>query len=166
MCSSDLKVRDPLVVFTPKSLLRHAQASSSLGELATGGFQRVIGDGAGRPRVVFCSGKVYYDLVEKRGNLPVALVRVEELYPFPLAAIREEIARHPGATLVWCQEEPKNMGPWPFIALELLEAGIRMEYTGRRASASPATGFHGRHEREQRELLEAALGQPPSRRES
>jgi 2-oxoglutarate dehydrogenase E1 component len=160
------KVRDPLVVFTPKSLLRHAQASSSLGELATGGFQRVIGDGAGRPRVVFCSGKVYYDLVEKRGNLPVALVRVEELYPFPLAAIREEIARHPGATLVWCQEEPKNMGPWPFIALELLEAGIRMEYTGRRASASPATGFHGRHEREQRELLEAALGQPPSRRES
>ncbi len=151
-------VRDPLVVFTPKSLLRHPQATSSLADLAAGGFQAVIPDGAGRKRLVFCSGKVYYDLLEKRADKDVALVRVEELYPFPLARIREEIAKHPGASLVWCQEEPKNMGPWPFVALELMEAGIRMEYAGRAASASPATGFHGRHEREQRELVDKALG--------
>jgi 2-oxoglutarate dehydrogenase E1 component len=152
------RVRDPLVVFTPKSLLRHPQATSSLAELASGGFRSVIPDGEGRSRVVFCSGKVYYDLLEKRADNDVALVRVEELYPFPLDAIRAEIAKHPGAALVWCQEEPKNMGPWPFVALELMEAGIQMRYAGRAASASPATGFHGRHEREQRDLVASALG--------
>jgi 2-oxoglutarate dehydrogenase E1 component len=155
------KVRDPLVVFTPKSLLRHPQATSRLSDLTTGGFQSVIPDGAGKQRVVFCSGKVYYDLLEQReklGRTDVALVRVEEIYPFPLDAIRAEIAKHPGASLVWCQEEPKNMGPWPFVALELMEAELRVQYAGRVASASPATGFHGRHEREQRELVAAALG--------
>jgi 2-oxoglutarate dehydrogenase E1 component len=154
------KVRDPLIVFTPKSLLRHPQAVSSLADLADGRFQSVIPDAGptGRKRLVFCSGKVYYDLLEKRGDRDVALVRVEELYPFPLAAMRAEMAKHPGASLVWCQEEPKNMGPWPFVALELLDAGIRVEYAGRAASASPATGFLGRHEREQRELVEKALG--------
>ncbi len=157
------KVRDPLIVFTPKSLLRHPQATSTLADLTTGGFQAVIPDGSGKKRVVFCSGKVYYDLLEKRATLPagnaeVALVRVEELYPFPLAAIRAEIEKHPGAALVWCQEEPKNMGPWPFVALELMEADLRVAYAGRAASASPATGFHGRHEREQRELVDKALG--------
>jgi 2-oxoglutarate dehydrogenase E1 component len=158
------KVRDPLIVFTPKSLLRHPQAVSPLRDLANGAFQAVIPDGTGKRRVVFCSGKVYYDLLERRAERPsgaqdVALVRVEEIYPFPLERIREEIANHPGASLVWCQEEPRNMGPWPFVALELMEAGIRMEYAGRSASASPATGFHGRHEREQRELVAKALGQ-------
>ncbi|MES2641690.1 MAG: 2-oxoglutarate dehydrogenase E1 component [Myxococcota bacterium] len=155
------KVRDPLIVFTPKSLLRHPQATSHLSDLTSGGFQSVIPDGAGKKRLVFCSGKVYYDLLEKRATMPesdVALVRVEEIYPFPLAAMQAEMAKHPGASLVWCQEEPKNMGPWPFVALELMEAGIRVEYAGRAASASPATGFHGRHEREQRELVQKALG--------
>ena len=157
------KVRVPLVLFTPKSLLRHPGAVSSLADLATGAFQPVIGDGEGRGRVVLCSGKVYYDLVaarETRGaTTDIALVRVEEVYPFPLARIREELARHPGAEVVWCQEEPRNMGPWPFVALELAEAELRVRYAGRVASASTATGFARRHQREQAALVAEALGQ-------
>jgi 2-oxoglutarate dehydrogenase E1 component len=151
-------VRDPLIVFTPKSLLRHPKAVSTLAELSKGTFQPVIGDGEGHKRVVFCSGKVYYDLLEARGDRDVALVRVEELYPFPLTRIQAELAKHPGAELVWCQEEPKNMGAWSFVALELLDHGVKLAYAGRSASASPATGFQGRHEREQKELVAAALG--------
>ncbi len=156
------KVRDPLIIFTPKSLLRSPEAVSSLAELAQGSFQRVIPDGAGKKRLVLCSGKVYYDLVAARAKAKaearVALVRVEELYPFPLAEIRAQLAAHPGATVVWCQEEPKNMGPWSFVALNLLEAGIVVQYAGRPASASPATGYHGRHVAEQAALVKAAMG--------
>jgi len=164
------KMRAPLVVFTPKSLLRHPAAVSSLDELATGGFQTVIGDGEGKRRVVLCSGKVYYDLLAARttgqtpdGSTPrefgdVALVRVEELYPFPVQRVREELAKHPGAKVVWCQEEPKNMGPWPTVALELLDAAIPVTYAGRSASASPATGYPKRHALEQAALVAAALG--------
>jgi 2-oxoglutarate dehydrogenase E1 component len=115
-------VRDPLIVFTPKSLLR--SASSTLEELATGRFQELIGDAAGARRVVLCSGKVYYDLLEARGDrTDVALVRIEQLYPFPLNALTEELQKHPGAEVVWCQEESKNMGAWSYVALLLLEAG-------------------------------------------
>ena len=153
------KTRKPLIVFTPKSLLRSAQ--SSLEDLATGGFQEVIGDGAGKSRVVLCSGKVYYDLLAGRAAAQrddaVALVRVEQTYPLPMAAIQAEIAKHPGAEVVWCQEEPKNMGPWPFVGLEFMEAGMRVRYAGRSAAASPATGFPGRHKREQEELVASAV---------
>ena len=159
-------VRDPLVIFTPKSLLRAPQAVSSLEDLATGGFQRVIPDSAsGMKRVVFCSGKVYYDLVNARSSrtdagtpCDVAIVRVEQIYPFPLSEIQAEIARNPGAELVWCQEESKNMGAWSFVALECLEAGIRLRYAGRAASASTATGFAERHKAEQEALVQDALG--------
>ncbi len=150
------RVRDPLVVFTPKSGLR--TMSSSLDELSTGGFAELIGDGSGRKRVVLCSGKVYYDLVAARGQRDVALVRVEQLYPFPLDALRHELSRHPGAPVVWCQEEPKNMGPWPTVALWLLEAGISVRYAGRQARAAPATGYMDRHLAEQAQLVEEALG--------
>ena len=149
-------VRDPLVVFTPKSLLRSAQ--SPLEDLAVGGFQEVIGDGVARARVVLCWGKVYYDLLAARAARDVAIVRVEQLYPFPLHALQAELARHPGAEVVWCQEEPKNMGGWPFVALQLAEAGIAARYAGRRASASPATGYPERHAAEQAALVVAALG--------
>ena len=149
-------VRDPLVVFTPKSLLR--TVSSPLADFATGGFQELIGDGEGHKRVVLCSGKVYYDLLAARGDRDVALVRVEQLAPFPLDTLRAELAKHPGADLVWCQEEPKNMGAWSFVALELLEAGISCRYAGRRAGAAPATGYADRHAAEQKWLVAEALG--------
>ena len=108
---------------------------------------------------MLCSGKVYYDLLAARGDRKdVALVRVEQLYPFPLAELTAELARHPGAEVVWCQEESKNMGAWSFVVLLLLEAGILPRYAGRRASAAPATGFHERHAAEQAALVAEALG--------
>jgi len=156
------RVRDPLVLFTPKSLLRSPEAVSSLADLATGGFQSLIPDGQGREKLVFCSGKVYYELAAERARAGladrVALVRVEELYPLPIEAMRAEIQRNPGAELVWCQEEPRNMGAWSFIALTLLEEGIRLRYAGRAPSASTATGYHGRHQAEQSALIASALG--------
>ncbi|MFZ5482414.1 MAG: 2-oxoglutarate dehydrogenase E1 component [Myxococcota bacterium] len=152
-------VRDPLVLLTPKSILREPRVESPLSDLANGSFQHVIPDGADKKRLVFCSGKVYYDLHGARGDREdVALVRVEQLYPFPVERIREEMAKHPRAQVVWCQEEPKNMGPWPFVALQLLEAGIVIQYAGRPASASPATGYPTRHAREQDALVVQALG--------
>lgn len=152
------KVRDPLIVFTPKSLLRHPQAVSSLEDLSGGTFQEVIGDGSGHARVVLCTGKVYYDLLAARGDRDVALIRVEQLYPLPLDTLRHELAKHPGAQVIWCQEEPKNMGAWSYMALQLLDAGISSRYVGRAASASPATGYPGRHAAEQKALVEEALG--------
>lgn len=149
-------LRDPLVIFTPKSLLRTVQ--SSLDELATGTFQELIGDGSGKKRVVLSSGKVYYDLLAARKDKDVALVRVEQLYPFPLEALRAELAKHPGADVVWCQEEPRNMGPWPTMGLLFLDEEIRVRYAGRAASASPATGFPERHAAEQKALVADALG--------
>ncbi len=153
------KVRDPLVIFTPKSLLRHPEATSRLEELAEGGFQELIPDTReGSKRVVFCSGKVYYDLLAARGERAVSIVRVEQLYPFPMAALKAEIARNPHAALVWCQEESKNMGGWSFVALECLEAGISLRYAGRAPSASTATGYADRHKAEQDGLVAEALG--------
>jgi 2-oxoglutarate dehydrogenase E1 component len=153
------KVRDPLIVFTPKSLLRSPEAVSTLSELAEGQFQELIGDPRrGAKRVVLCSGKVYYDLLAARGDADVAILRLEQLYPLPLEALQAELALHPGAELIWCQEEPKNMGAWSYIALALLEAGISLRYAGRVASASPATGYPKRHALEQKSLVDAALG--------
>ena len=169
--------RKPLIVMTPKSLLRHKRCVSTLDEMGPGsGFHRVLYDtppgeafDAQVERVILCSGKVYYDLQQAREDRglteKVALVRLEELAPFPEKALAEEIGRYPtGARYVWCQEEPRNMGAWFFVAPRienLMEAaGVgqrRMYYAGRKPSASPATGSHAQHEREQRQLVEDAF---------
>jgi len=162
------RVRKPLIVMTPKSLLRHPEAVSTMDELARGGFQRVIPetaalDPAAVRRVVLCSGKVYYDLVDERARQSekrVAIARLEQLYPFPEAEIRAVLASYPAATdVVWCQEEPRNMGAWPMVDEWLSELlGSRSaRYVGRRVAASPATGSPSVHKREQATLVRAAL---------
>jgi 2-oxoglutarate dehydrogenase E1 component len=159
----------PLVVMTPKSLLRLPAATSSIEELASGGFQPLIDDAeiADRDavtRVVLCSGKVYYDLIDARKkseDRSVAVVRLEQLYPFPSQILRETLAKYPNAKeLVWAQEEPQNMGGWTFIneRLENLLPGCeRPRYVGRLSSASPATGSYSIHQKEQSELVAEAL---------
>jgi 2-oxoglutarate dehydrogenase E1 component len=159
----------PLVVMTPKSLLRLPAASSSIDELANGGFQPLIDDVEitdrdAVTRIVLCSGKVYYDLMEARKKSEersVAVVRLEQFYPFPLQSVRDMLKKYPNAKeLVWAQEEPQNMGGWTFVheRLEnLLRDCDRPKYVGRSASASPATGSYSIHQKEQAELLNEAL---------
>jgi 2-oxoglutarate dehydrogenase E1 component len=159
----------PLVVMTPKSLLRLPAATSSLDQLTSGGFLPAIDDadvqnrGAVK-RIVLCSGKVYYDLHvarQKSGDERVAIVRLEQFYPFPEKRLREIFASYPNAAqLVWAQEEPRNMGGWTFIEPRLMNLLSRCErpiYVGRAASASPATGSYTIHELEQRRLVDQAL---------
>ena len=165
----------PLIVITPKSLLRLPAAASSLGDLTSGGFHPVIDDVEAKTpesvgRIVLCSGKVYYDLMAARkemretGNTDVdrlAIVRLEQFYPFPQTRLRKILERYSAATeLVWAQEEPKNMGGWTFVEPRLVNfvAAIdRPIYVGRRASASPATGSYSIHQAEQAELISKAL---------
>ena len=162
--------RKPLVVFTPKSLLRHPRATSTILEFTAGGFTEILPDAgvvdAGRvSRVVFCSGKIYYDLLaarESRQAAHVALIRVEQLYPFAAAQATDLLARFPAsAEVVWAQEEPRNMGAWHFMKEQLqpLVDGSRREvrYVGRPESASPATGSGKRHQQEQAEIVNDAL---------
>jgi multifunctional 2-oxoglutarate metabolism enzyme len=160
--------RKPLFVMTPKSLLRLPQASSSLDQFTQGGFYPVIGD-AGSPegveRVIVCSGKVYYDLMaehEKRGNGRVAILRLEQFYPFPRTLLQQWLAAYTKAEeIVWAQEEPQNMGGWNFMRprLEALAYGrMELRYVGRAASASPATGSYTIHQLEQKALVEEAVG--------
>ncbi len=164
--------RKPLVVMTPKSLLRHKQSVSSLEDLASGGFQLVIDDPA-QPdpnkveRVVFCAGKVYFDLAKVRDEADsdlerVALVRVEQLYPFPREELTAIIERYKQAgTVIWCQEEPMNQGAW-FQIRHHLQACVRddqqLDYAGRAASASPAVGYYQVHVEQQERLARDALG--------
>ncbi|MBI2824960.1 MAG: 2-oxoglutarate dehydrogenase E1 component [Planctomycetia bacterium] len=161
--------RKPLVVMTPKSLLRHPAVTSTLDDLARGTYQRVLADPQASAekvrRVLICSGKVYYDLVEKRGKLSrddVAIVRLEQLYPFPHRELRTALAAYrDGTPAVWVQEEPRNMGAWRFLHEELGETLFdRLPFSGvyRAASASPATGSTSSHRMEQEELVEAAFG--------
>jgi 2-oxoglutarate dehydrogenase E1 component len=179
----------PLIVMTPKSLLRLPAAGSSVEQLAGGGFQPVIDDveiddANAVSRIVFCSGKVFYDLSEarkkERGSSPtvsegvsvpgaaatgssgnVAIIRVEQFYPFPLSAITETIAKYSEAKeLIWCQEEPKNMGAWTFMEgkfEDLVPSGDQLRYVGRAESASPATGNYSVHMQEQERLVSEAL---------
>ncbi len=159
----------PLVVITPKSLLRLPAAASALDDFTSGGFRPVLADpeiksGEAVTRVVLCSGKVYYDLAEARrkaGVENVAVVRLEQFYPFPGERLREVLAEFPNAAqFVWAQEEPKNMGGWTFVEerLEgLLPGGARPVYVGRSASASPATGSYAIHQAEQARLVSEAL---------
>jgi 2-oxoglutarate dehydrogenase E1 component len=159
--------RKPLILMAPKSLLRHPKAVSPIGELATGSF-RVVLDEPARPaggrRLLFCSGKVFYDLDARRqklGRTDTAIVRVEQLYPFPQRAIAEALDRHPKVReTLWVQEEPENRGPWTFVKgmFERHFGSVRLVYAGRPASASSATGSHAEHAREQERLLEAAMG--------
>jgi 2-oxoglutarate dehydrogenase E1 component len=161
-------MRKPLVIFTPKSLLRHARAVSTFDDMTAGGFSEVLAEQAGDnvTRVVFCSGKIYYDLLAAREEAKaqhVALVRMEQLYPFAEEQVAEVIASYPaGAEMVWAQEEPRNMGAWRFVREHiqpLLERELR--YVGRPESASPATGSGKRHQQEQAGILRDALSEGP-----
>jgi 2-oxoglutarate dehydrogenase E1 component len=162
--------RKPLVVMTPKSLLRKKEAASSIQELASGSFQTVIPDTTtvdpkGVKRIIACSGKVYYDLVFKRTELQksdTAIIRVEQLYPFPHKQFEAEMKRYPGATeVVWCQEEPQNQGAWYQTAhyfRENMREDQKLYYAGRPPSASPAGGYMARHNARQKALVEQAFG--------
>jgi 2-oxoglutarate dehydrogenase E1 component len=162
--------RKPLVIFTPKSLLRHPKAVSTMHDFTAGGFTEILSDTADQDpsrvsRVVFCSGKIYYDLAAARSQRNadhVAIIRVEQLYPFAASQARDLIARYPAsAELVWAQEEPRNMGAWRFMQeqVQTLLEGTRRElrYVGRPESASPATGSGKRHQQEQSEIVNDAL---------
>jgi 2-oxoglutarate dehydrogenase E1 component len=173
--------RKPLVLMTPKSLLRHKRAVSKLSEFGPGSsFHRVLQDDAETnpgstvtlapdtqiKRVVLCTGKVYYDLLEereKRGETRIQILRLEQIYPFPGLALTEELTRFPNAELVWCQEEPKNQGAWSFAApcIESVmnELGSKgpLLYAGRKSSASPAAGQMSQHLAEMAAYLDEAL---------
>jgi 2-oxoglutarate dehydrogenase E1 component len=162
-------LRKPLIIMTPKSLLRAKDAASPLSEFTKGGFQTVIGESKALKadkvkRVIACSGKVYYDLVKKReekGADEVAILRVEQLYPFPHKVFASELRKFPNATeILWCQDEPQNQGAWFFIQHNIHEnmvEGQKLGYSGRAASASPAVGYSHLHQEQQKALVEGAF---------
>tara|TARA_B110000114_G_scaffold179805_1_gene214713 strand:- start:927 stop:1598 length:672 start_codon:yes stop_codon:yes gene_type:complete len=165
-------LRRPLIVMTPKSLLRHKHAINTLEDLCDGEFQNVIsepqtGNDDDVTRIVFCSGKVFYDLDAKRledGLTNVAIVRVEQLYPFPEEAMVETIARYKNiATAVWCQEEPMNQGAWYSSQHHMRRVvhskfpGLYLEYAGRAASAAAAAGYMSLHMKQLESLLNTAI---------
>ena len=166
--------RKPLIVMTPKSLLRASWAMSTLDELATGRFQRVISEPEGfdwtkATRLFLCSGKVYYDLAKAReaaGDTTTAIVRLEQLHPFPEQELAALLAKMPQLKQVaWVQEEPQNAGAWHFALPRLHElvsarraGSVQIRYIGRAASASPATGLAKAHELETRLILDTAFG--------
>jgi 2-oxoglutarate dehydrogenase E1 component len=167
--------RKPLIVMTPKSLLRHPKCVSRRDELSSGEFREVIDDPEFAPnggrspantrRVLVCSGKVYYTLAEAReehGFDDVAIVRLEELHPFPFESLVQTLGRYAATEIAWVQEEPWNMGGWHFVSERLrrvLPAEKSLRYVGRRESASPATGSYRLHEEEQAEFVREAFAQ-------
>jgi 2-oxoglutarate dehydrogenase E1 component len=163
-------LRKPLIIFTPKSLLRHKDATSTLAEFTKGGFQTIIPEikdikADKVKRVVVCSGKVYYDLSKKReenGHDDTVLLRLEQLYPFPHKVFAAELKKYPNATeVVWCQDEPQNQGAWFFVQHYLFEnmaTGQKLGYSGRAASASPAVGYSHLHQDQQKALVDGAFG--------
>ncbi len=162
--------RKPLIVLTPKSLLRHAECVSPLADVTSGRFQRVIADASVAPgaridRVLLCSGRVYYDLAKRRTQLgrgDVAIVRIEQLYPFPAEELRAALAAYAdGTPAVWVQDEPSNMGAWPYLRARMgshVFGRLPLSFAGRAESASPATGSHRAHEMEQEQLITQAFG--------
>jgi 2-oxoglutarate dehydrogenase E1 component len=163
--------RTPLVVFTPKSMLRSKAAASSVEAFTSGGFQPVLADHEGVTkdvtRVLFASGKIVHELDaerEKRGDTSTAVIRVEQLYPIPEQEIVDVASKYPGAELVWVQDEPRNQGAWPLMAQWLHEDLCDLGETrpwrvvARKAAASPATGSSKKHAAEQAELMERAFG--------
>ena len=163
-------LRKPLVIMTPKSLLRNKDATSPLSEFTKGSFQTVIPEnldlkGDKVKRIIVCSGKVYYDLAKKReekGADDVAILRVEQLYPFPHKVFAAELKKYPNATeLVWSQDEPQNQGAWFFVQHYIHEnmlEGQKLGYSGRAASASPAVGYSHLHQEQQKGLVDGAFG--------
>ena len=175
--------RKPLVIATPKSLLRHKSAVSTLGDMSEGSsFQRFIPDAGGAGlvapkkvrKLLLCSGKVYYDLDKQRaeaaagagGASDVAIARVEQIAPFPFDAVAAEVARFPNAQVAWVQEEPRNMGAWAYVAPRIASATrvllgkeVAPAYAGRLAAASPAAGSTKVHDAEQARLLLDAFAQ-------
>lgn len=167
------KDRKPLVVMSPKSLLRHKMATSALSEFSDLTFRPLIGETTKIAtddkirKVVLCSGKVYYELLEAREVRQikdVALVRLEQLYPFPQEELKAELKKYKNAEVIWCQEEPKNMGAWKFVddlieevLVESKHKSQRPKYVGRIACASPATGYGSYHSKEQKNLIDEAL---------
>ena len=162
--------RKPLILMTPKSLLRHKGATSPLSDLAEGQFLPVIGEqnsniaDADVSRVLVCSGRVYYDLVQSReeaGHKDIAILRIEQLYPFAHKAFQAELSRYTNATeVIWVQDEPQNQGPWFYVQHHLYENmsdGQKLGYAGRPASASPAVGYLAKHQEQQRALIEQAF---------
>ncbi|MFN7141994.1 MAG: 2-oxoglutarate dehydrogenase E1 component, partial [Limisphaerales bacterium] len=164
------KWRKPLVVMSPKSLLRHPKVVAPLNELASGSFQRVIPDHMGSnnvptERILLCSGKIYYELEQRRqetGRQDVALLRVEQLYPFPEQILKDALSRYDAeAPVIWVQEEPENMGAWRFMRARFGESmfGRPFTFVGRPTSASPATGSASSHKQEQEQLISEAFGE-------
>ncbi|MGW4941569.1 multifunctional oxoglutarate decarboxylase/oxoglutarate dehydrogenase thiamine pyrophosphate-binding subunit/dihydrolipoyllysine-residue succinyltransferase subunit [Actinoplanes sp. NPDC004185] len=167
--------RKPLIVFSPKSLLRHKLAVSSVADFTNGRFQPIIADAGinGTPldagavkRVLLCSGKVYYDLFQaraERGSTDTAIIRMEQIYPLPVEELKAVLNQYPNAEdFAWVQEEPANQGAWSFVALNLLEhlEGVRLRRISRPAAAAPAVGSAKLHDAEQSALVEAALPRP------
>jgi 2-oxoglutarate dehydrogenase E1 component len=162
-------LRKPLIIFTPKSLLRHKDATSPVSEFTKGGFQTIIAESKDIKadkvkRIVICSGKVYYDLAKKRednGHDDTVLLRLEQLYPFPHKVFAAELKKYPNASeVVWCQDEPQNQGAWFFVQHYLFEnmaSGQKLGYSGRAASASPAVGYSHLHQEQQKALVDGAF---------
>jgi 2-oxoglutarate dehydrogenase E1 component len=164
--------RKPLVVMTPKSLLRHSLAVSTLDDLSAGHFQPVLDDPAGAKQattVLICSGKIFYELFQNRNELDktdIAIVRLEQFYPFPESQLKKIFQRYRQAkNWLWVQEEPQNMGAWQFVQ-PLLNAvsSQSFAYIGRKASPSPASGFPGLAKLEQQAVVAQALGPPAIRK--
>jgi 2-oxoglutarate dehydrogenase E1 component len=158
-------IRKPLVIFTPKQPLRMKESRSRIEDVTTGSFQEVLDDPfvtdkSSVQRIVLCSGKVAWDAITERDkrSAPVAVVRVEQLYPFPLEQINEIISQYPNAKeIVWLQEEPENMGPWHFVEhliWRLKDRGYDLRHTSRVASGSPATGSKAIHDQEHIDLMD------------
>ena len=175
------KLRKPLIIMTPKSLLRHRSAVSKKEDFINGSsFHRVLWDDESTDknfnlvsdknikRVIICSGKIYFDILEKRNSeklRDIYILRIEQLYPFPEKSLSEELTRFSNADFVWCQEEPKNQGAWSYISTLIVDILVKLsmkhqclEYSGRAPSASPATGLVQQHKEEQEKLIKTALG--------
>jgi len=154
--------RKPLIVMSPKSLLRHPRCQSSIDDLFKGGFQELLVNDEGvkkARKVLFCSGKIYYDLLEKKekdDTNDIVIARVEQLYPMPEKAMIDLVKKHKGAEALWVQEEPQNMGAWNFL-LGRLHDKLPMQVVARKNSASPATGFKKQHIKEQNDILDRAF---------
>ncbi|MGZ4060715.1 MAG: 2-oxoglutarate dehydrogenase E1 component, partial [Bacteroidia bacterium] len=158
--------RKPLICFTPKKLLRYPTCVSSLKDFTTGGFQEVYDDSTADVKsvktIAFCSGKIYYDLIEakaKEENSAVAIIRLEQLYPLPLIQIKEIIAKYKNVKeYLWVQEESENMGAWSYIHRTFEKLNLpAVKYIGRHESASPATGYSKLHTQQQQSIVDAVI---------
>jgi 2-oxoglutarate dehydrogenase E1 component len=156
--------RKPLVIMSPKSMLRHPLCVSPLEDFTQGSFKEVIGDtyatGETVTKVLLCTGKLYYELLEEQQNnkrKDVALIRVEQLHPFPHTQLEAELSKYNNAKVYWIQEEPSNMGYWWYMARALRYKNILQDVVARKASASPATGYNKVHNKQQREIIERAF---------